>query len=148
MAKERGLVMQVWRSFVASLKFKSSKARLVGEDYHGTKYYEDPAATRRGRIFIPVDKENFEQEVPAEWEAWLRYRRREPPTTEEVNASYELMMLKKSNAAELEIKHSAELEAKYKKEGKPLETPKDAFAFPTYDEYQNFGRNDKSENNK
>lgn len=145
MAKERGLIRQVWKTFVASLMPRTSRRRLVGEDYHGTKYYEDPEAReQRGRIFIPVTKDNFEQELPAEWEAWLRYRRHSPPTAEECRNNYNAMIDKKKNAAELETKYAAE-------RGQSLELPKEKRgyeSFPTYDEYKDGGRNYYQEKNE
>lgn len=52
----------------------------VGEDYFGNKYYEIPpnpsiGKRKASRWFTPVDKEDFEQERTAEWDAWLRFRR-------------------------------------------------------------------------
>lgn len=141
MVKERGAIVQVWRAFVASLKPKGSQRKFIGEDYNGTKYYEDSGApSKRGRMFTPVDPENFMQEMPAEWESWLRYRRHEPPTNEEIKASYNLIMQKKSNAAQLEIKHAAEMKEKYGDKTKVLEGVKNK-EFPTYDDYENYGQN-------
>lgn len=54
------------------------------------------------RWFDPAVKDDFQQEIPAEWEAWLRYRRAQPPTEDEIKSSYALMMLKKKNAQALE----------------------------------------------
>lgn len=56
------------------------KGNLKGEDYFGNKYYEIPADPSGGRAktarwFEPVDKENHEQEMTAEWASWLRGRR-------------------------------------------------------------------------
>lgn len=52
----------------------------MGEDYFGNKFYEipkDPSGARRktARWFEPLEKDNHEQEMAAEWEAWLRGRR-------------------------------------------------------------------------
>lgn len=52
----------------------------MGEDYFGNKYYEIPANPSIGkrkasRWFEPADKEAFDQERTAEWDAWLRGRR-------------------------------------------------------------------------
>ncbi|KAK0161254.1 hypothetical protein PV327_009743 [Microctonus hyperodae] len=140
MVKERGVIVQVWRTFVASFKPKRGQQKFVGEDYNGTKYYEDPGApSKRGRMFTPVDTEDFTQEMPAEWEAWLRYRRHEPPTNEEIKANYDLMMQKKSNAAQLEIEYAADRKEKYGDETKILEGA--SKEFPTYDDYKNHGQN-------
>ncbi|KAG5309081.1 NDUF2 factor, partial [Pseudoatta argentina] len=105
MAKDRGVLKIIWNSFVSSLKPRFARRKLIGEDYFGTKYYEEDirysVRKRPPRYFIPVNKEDFEQELPAEWEAWLRYRRKEPPTREEIEANYQLAITKKKNAAKL-----------------------------------------------
>lgn len=52
----------------------------MGEDYFGNKYYEIPANPSIGkrkpsRWFEPSQKDAFDQERTAEWDAWLRGRR-------------------------------------------------------------------------
>ncbi|KYQ49936.1 hypothetical protein ALC60_10957 [Trachymyrmex zeteki] len=105
MAKERGVLKMIWNGFISSLKPRFASRKLIGEDYYGTKYYEEDirnsARKRPPRYFVPVNKEDFQQELPAEWEAWLRYRRKEPPTREEIEANYQLAITKKENAAKL-----------------------------------------------
>lgn len=78
--KQRGVLQLIWKHFTASITPKFTQKKLIGEDFYGTKYYEVPVASnssrkKPSRYFIPVNKDNFEQELPAEWEAWLRYRR-------------------------------------------------------------------------
>lgn len=106
MAKERGVMRILWNSFVSSLKPRFGRRKLMGEDYHGTKYYEEEirSSTRKRppRYFVPINKDEFEQELPAEWEAWLRYRRKDPPTRKEIEANYQLAITKKESAARLE----------------------------------------------
>lgn len=54
---------------------------LMGEDYFGNKYFEIPANPNIGkrrpeRWFEPSgDRDAFDRELTAEWEAWLRHRR-------------------------------------------------------------------------
>lgn len=114
---------------------------MVGEDYYGTKYYEKQNAVstsrqKPARFFVPVNKDDFEQEMPAEWEAWLRFRRKEPPTAEEVDKNYKLQMLVKERAAQLKETYSAT---------KQLDVPakSDEKSFPVYEEYKNFGKDYK-----
>lgn len=54
----------------------------MGTDYFGNKYFEIPAQPQIGkrraeRWFEPSEKrdENFDRELTAEWESWLRHRR-------------------------------------------------------------------------
>lgn len=107
MAKERGVLQTVFKHFWASLKPQMFKRKLIGTDYYGTKYYEEPIASysqrrRPSRSFVPVTKDDFEQELPAEWESWLRHRRKEPPSEEECLANYQMIITKRENAAKLD----------------------------------------------
>ncbi|XP_017886477.1 NADH dehydrogenase [ubiquinone] 1 alpha subcomplex assembly factor 2 [Ceratina calcarata] len=139
--KERHLIRTILRNFVDSITPNNRKPKLIGEDYYGTKYYEmqnavNTSKQKPARYFEPVNKNDFEQNVPAEWEAWLRFRRKEPPTVEEVEANYKLQLLKKERAAQLEATYS---------EKKQLDVPAkdDEKSFPVYEEYKNFGKDYK-----
>jgi NADH:ubiquinone oxidoreductase subunit len=50
----------------------------------------------------------FDATLPAEWESWLRHRRDDPPTPEQVAASLAEAEMKKINAAKLEEKRIKE----------------------------------------
>lgn len=72
----------VWNNFVKSLKPRQRTGTYMGEDYFGNKYYEIPAQPQIGkrrpeRWFVPTDNkhDNFDKELTAEWESWLRHRR-------------------------------------------------------------------------
>ncbi|KAG8456584.1 hypothetical protein GDO86_002385 [Hymenochirus boettgeri] len=66
----------------------------VGTDQFGNKYYFIPQqktwtgqVTRERRIVEPVNKKEYEYQlgdIPTEWEAWIRGRRKNPPTIEEI----------------------------------------------------------------
>ncbi|KAL0269446.1 UNVERIFIED_CONTAM: hypothetical protein PYX00_007176 [Menopon gallinae] len=134
MVKERSIFRAIVTNFWNSIKPRNPWGVQVGTDYNGTMYFEaelGPGSRRQRppRWFIPKEKGNFEQDLPAEWEAWLRYRRKDPPTEEEVNANYEKMMLVKHRAAELEAKQSPPMIPK------PPETIND---FPKYDDLEAF----------
>lgn len=77
MAQEptRRLWSIVLKNFIDSFKPRQLNGTLKGTDYMGNKYYEVPKSSnkqRTSRWFEPPEKDNFLQEVPAEWEAWLR----------------------------------------------------------------------------
>ncbi|XP_046746684.1 NADH dehydrogenase [ubiquinone] 1 alpha subcomplex assembly factor 2 [Diprion similis] len=132
----RGVIQTIWKHFTESLKVRRFKGDLVGTDHFGTKYYETPlhattSKTKPPRYFEPVDKDDFQQEVPAEWEAWLRYRRKEPPSEAEVLKNLALMKTKKTNATELERVVEASRSSKSKTAPLP-----EAIGFPTYKEYE------------
>lgn len=106
----------------------------MGNDYYGIKYFEKPADPSRGRMnptryFEVPDRQSYCQEnLPAEWDSWLRGRRRLPPTEEELKQNLQISMLKKHNADQLALKH-----------GQPVasELPKYVgHSFPVYDEYE------------
>ncbi|KAM4808959.1 NADH dehydrogenase [ubiquinone] 1 alpha subcomplex assembly factor 2 [Rhinophrynus dorsalis] len=66
----------------------------MGTDQFGNKYYYIPEqktwtgqAVREKRIVEPVLKKEYEYElgnIPVEWEAWIRGKRKDPPTIEEI----------------------------------------------------------------
>lgn len=81
----RSVFQFVWTNFINSFRPRQIFGNFVGEDYFGNKYYEIPgnrnAGQRRQRWFEPpkLRKEGyvevFDNEITAEWEAWLRGRR-------------------------------------------------------------------------
>lgn len=79
MSSGRPLIKIIFQNFINSFKPRKWRGTLVGEDYYGNKFYEikpDEGNTQRQqRWFEPPEKENHEQEMAAEWEAWLRGRR-------------------------------------------------------------------------
>lgn len=132
----RGIFRLIWKNFIASVSPRATRRKLIGEDLYGTKYYEAPilkgsARKTPRRYYVPL-KEDF-PEMPAEWESWLRYRRTEPPTSEEIERNMQIALTKKKNAAELEQRNMTD---------KPQIGPSasDPHSFPTYDDYK---RSDK-----
>ncbi|KAF2893574.1 hypothetical protein ILUMI_12603 [Ignelater luminosus] len=126
----RSIIGMIFRNFINSFKPRQIYGNLKGTDYFGNKYYEIPADPSRGkrrpsRWFVPATKDDFEQEMPAEWEAWLRGRRTEPPAEEEVARNLAIMQMKKQNAIEVE-----------KKAGKMTPMPKGIETFPKRPEYE------------
>lgn len=139
----RGIIRMILKNFINSLKPRQFRSTLIGSDYFGTKYYEipaDPSVGKRkaSRWFEPKDKEDFSQEMPAEWESWLRGRRSQPPTEEEVMKNLAIMEMKKKNAIEIE-----------KKAGSPTPMEKGYETFPKYPEYERIpGKPDEDNNLK
>ncbi|XP_046823792.1 NADH dehydrogenase [ubiquinone] 1 alpha subcomplex assembly factor 2 [Vespa crabro] len=134
--RQRGLFRMIFRDFLASIRPNISRPKLMGEDYFGTKYYEVPISStstkkKPARYFKAINND-FEQEIPAEWEAWLRYRRKEPPTFIEIETNYKMQIIKKMNAAKLEASNK-ELTTS-KKTDIPVEK-RGYESFPVYDEY-------------
>ncbi|XP_053149026.1 NADH dehydrogenase [ubiquinone] 1 alpha subcomplex assembly factor 2 isoform X3 [Hemicordylus capensis] len=91
----------VWR-LIRSLKLRAlgPEKQRVGTDYLGNTYYRIPKhktwaghIIQERRFLEGSNIKEFEYEVgniPTEWEAWIRKRRKDPPTIEEIlkNANY------------------------------------------------------------
>lgn len=82
MSKPRSIWGMIANNFLRSFKPRQVRGNFMGEDYFGNKYYEIPPNPSVGqrkpsRWFVPVNKDDFEQEKTAEWESWLRGRRLE-----------------------------------------------------------------------
>lgn len=83
MSKGRlGVLEMTWKYFVNSLRPRQRTGNFMGEDYFGNKYFEIPAEPNIGkrrpqRWFVPSENkhDNFDKELTAEWESWLRHRR-------------------------------------------------------------------------
>ncbi|XP_026759082.1 NADH dehydrogenase [ubiquinone] 1 alpha subcomplex assembly factor 2 [Galleria mellonella] len=124
----------VFRNFINSFKPRPIKGNNVGKDYIGNIYYEIPANPSLGkrkpsRWYDPPKGQDFQDPIPAEWEAWLRMRRTDPPSKEEIEKNLAIAQLKKINAAKIETKRLAE-------GGSLPTTPiKGPESFPTYSEY-------------
>lgn len=132
----RSILAMILRNFIQSLRPRKIQGDLVGTDYFGNKYFEIPANPQIGkrkpsRWFEPKLKDDFEQEIPAEWEAWLRGRRNVPPKEEEVLRNLAIMKQKKENA-----KASAITETSGNEESMLQREIKGTESFPKYTEYE------------
>ncbi|KAK6638972.1 hypothetical protein RUM43_007242 [Polyplax serrata] len=132
MAQGRSIYKQILTNFIESITPRKLSGTLVGKDHNGTMYYESPAKTsgslrKSARWFVPVKKEDFDQELPPEWVAWLRHRRRYPPTEEEIqiNLIKAKEVLKKSSALDSNKQEKVEQPELNRKS-----------SFPTYKEYE------------
>ena len=84
----------------------------AGKDYMGNMYYEAPADPSRGvrapkRWYWPQHEDDWDRPIPPEWEAWLRYRRPDAPTEEEINRNIAMAQLKRLRAKEATERLSA-----------------------------------------
>ncbi|XP_061474820.1 NADH dehydrogenase [ubiquinone] 1 alpha subcomplex assembly factor 2 isoform X2 [Rhineura floridana] len=97
----------VWRLLRSlKLRFSGPAEEYVGADPKGNKYYRIPKhetwagqIIKERRFVEPFDKE-YQYEagtIPKAWEAWIRKKRKDPPTLEEVfkNENYEEEIKKK-----------------------------------------------------
>jgi len=134
MPQERNILKMIWTNFMNSLRPRQIKGNLMGKDTFGNKYFEipaDPSVGKRkdSRWFKPTVHDKYDQELPAEWEAWLRGRRKVPPSEEEVLKNQAISDMKKVNAAELEKEYHPE-------KVNALPEPVTSKGFPKYDEYE------------
>ncbi|KAH7641315.1 hypothetical protein DERF_001125 [Dermatophagoides farinae] len=89
---DRGLspFIKAFVYFVRTLKpsriIGTPRAQFIGSDHLGNKYFEiknDPNRNSKTiRYFKSVNIDDWD-ELPPEWNAWLRMRRLDPPTMEE-----------------------------------------------------------------
>uniref|UniRef100_C3XY56 NADH dehydrogenase [ubiquinone] 1 alpha subcomplex assembly factor 2 n=1 Tax=Branchiostoma floridae TaxID=7739 RepID=C3XY56_BRAFL len=85
--------------------------KFVGVDHLGNKYYEIPERTtilgtkRKGRRLAESPTATMDYElgdIPLEWEAWIRGRRKDPPTDAEIMKNEKMMLLKQQRGKEVE----------------------------------------------
>jgi len=101
-------------NFVTRKQAKGAKPVLIGTDYMGNVYFEKNEAglferrigesdtvMRGKRWYFPVDEDSWDNPIPPEWEAWLRYRRLEHPTEEEIMLNLAVSHVKKLNSKKL-----------------------------------------------
>ncbi|XP_074877558.1 NADH dehydrogenase [ubiquinone] 1 alpha subcomplex assembly factor 2 [Buteo buteo] len=97
-----------WQALRAlRLRLLGPAKELVGTDQFGNKYYRVPKhETRAGQIiqerrFVEaINRQAYQYEMgdfPIEWEAWIRKKRNDPPTIEEIlkNENYREEMKQK-----------------------------------------------------
>ncbi|CAK1540230.1 unnamed protein product [Leptosia nina] len=134
-----------FRNFINSFRPRQISGNKIGKDYIGNEYYEIPADPSRGkrkpsRWYDPPKGLDFQDPIPSEWEAWLRMRRTEPPTEEEITKNLAIAEMKKINAEKLEQARLAE--------GGALPTPveRGPQSYPKYKDYHVGDVEDKHRN--
>lgn len=93
--------------FSQSKKSAQEKIAYVGKDHLGNKYYEKyrPSDWRVHRRYFEREKLNEDEyfsdlsRVPPAWDAWLRYRRQQPPSPDEVAESENYFKVQQDLAA-------------------------------------------------
>lgn len=122
MPRERRLWKIVFENFLKSLKPKV-KEKPIGADSFGNKYFEVPADPQGGRRlprrwFVPRNEEANVVPTP-EWSQWLRGRRAEPPTIEEIAYNEAIADMKKVNAENIAQKFKLQSSEDNEVEHKP-----------------------------
>jgi len=147
--------MYVWGHLKNSFKVgqRQKVGDMVGTDPFGNRYYELPAQPQLGkrrptRWYDTKDTNRrevlgmselwagFDSNLPSEWESWLRHRRADPPTENEVLQSLALAQLKKKNAAKLEEERKEEMLAQGLDPGPPPLQDHEKTPYPKYEEFE------------
>ncbi|KAH9424436.1 NADH dehydrogenase [ubiquinone] 1 alpha subcomplex assembly factor 2 [Dermatophagoides pteronyssinus] len=125
---DRGMnpfVKAFW-NFVRTLKpsrLIGSRPEFIGSDHLGNKYFEIKNDINRNsktvRYFQSTSIDNWD-DLPPEWNAWLRMRRQDPPTIEE--SMRNLQRIKKFQSQQ---KSSSE-----------TKIDPESTVFPKFDEYE------------
>lgn len=138
-----GFVSKVIANIRSRMKFEHRDAFVVGRDHLGNKYCEQPADPSRGvrkakRWYRPPHEDGWEDSIPPEWEAWLRYRRDTVPTEQEVLDNLKILESRRMRGQDIEAKFAAA-----RKEGQANITQEDGSKYKKYAEYhQNPGNED------
>ncbi|RWS23659.1 uncharacterized protein B4U80_09640 [Leptotrombidium deliense] len=150
MSKGRGILAAIWNGLfkgIANPPKTMADGVFKGKDHWGTEYYEIPANPKVGkykpkRMFMNAKYEDeVDVEIPMEWQSWLRMRRDDPPTQEEIDRNYAIMQQKKINAAKIEAQEREKFpdyakkldDAKRRQQTTKLEGGD--LNFPVYEEY-------------
>jgi len=161
------MLKYVFGHFWNSLKVgkREKVGNLIGRDPFGNSYYELPAQPELGKrrptrwynAEVTGRKDivsrdvwaGFDSNMPSEWESWLRFRRDQPPTDEEVMQSLQLAEMKKRNAAMLEEKRIREMQAAGLDTSPPKPQDHEKPAYPKYDEFEVMpGEHERSDKDK
>lgn len=98
------LKMQRVRSFLGA--FVRTR-RLVGTDLHGNEYYETIREGRKPKREMITKVKHMQYTpgmMPIEWESWIRGKRADPPTHEELLAQQKKIETIKERARQVEEK--------------------------------------------
>lgn len=108
--------MQWARALFNSLK---PARRLIGTDLEGNKYYEIVREGRKARREVVTTMKHVEYKpgtIPMEWEAWIRGKRKDPPTHDELVKKIEQAEILQKRVKQVE-ERERELQVKEYHEG-------------------------------
>lgn len=126
MSYGRSRVFKAFQAFVQQVKSRGKeKVTFVGEDNIGNKYYEELRPNHQyrkvHRYFLKADIKDGTNvvdiaNVPPLWDAWLRFRRQDPPTPKEMKDNEDY------------FKFQQELAAKRRSEKPPVQVSYEEFS--------------------
>lgn len=84
-----GVFQKIFANLRSRVKHEGREAFEVGKDHLGNRFFESPADPARGirlpkRWYVGASQDSWSNPLPPEWEAWLRYRRDNLPSEEEL----------------------------------------------------------------
>lgn len=108
MSIRNGWSRAIQQFFKQTSTLNKNKIRLVGEDHLGNKYFETERPNHSRRFQRYFEKKSYDGitdvadivSVPPAWDAWLRFRRQNPPTESEVRESEEYYQTNQARSAE------------------------------------------------
>jgi NADH dehydrogenase [ubiquinone] 1 alpha subcomplex assembly factor 2 len=145
---------RIFFNMLSRKEAKGTESVKVGIDHLGNQYYEQQGAgihqRRIGesetvvhgkRWYYPKGEDDWDEPIPPEWEAWLRYRRLEKPTEEEIYLNMAVAHVKKINAKKLQELEAGKVQlkegnAKLNENDIKMETPKDALMEREKDDFK------------
>ncbi|KAK6188746.1 hypothetical protein SNE40_004861 [Patella caerulea] len=145
MSQGGGILKKLFMNYKAVLKGARTNGMLKGSDHFGNKYFEKVYNDEKRRPSRWIEAEDEDQskvpDIPTEWDAWLRLKRQEPPTQQEVDRNYMLMLRTQKRAEDLKAKDlESRLPAADDGEQKHITTnvepEQDRTQFPTYDDLE------------
>ncbi|KAH9500355.1 hypothetical protein Btru_071582 [Bulinus truncatus] len=145
MARRIGVLGRILGNLKNSLFTVKQNDKFVGIDKFGNKYFEKEGDNshnlRASRYIKQNDETDWDiPEIPVEWEAWLRGKRKDPPTTEEIERNYIKMIQTKRRAEELDRKYSQKknsvVSSTSKDIAQDIEPSQQQNPFPQYEEYE------------
>ncbi|ESP05470.1 hypothetical protein LOTGIDRAFT_228046 [Lottia gigantea] len=140
-----GYIRLLWTNFRTSLQtIARTKEVFIGKDHIGNLYYEKHTGTRHAeklkrpaRYIKDVNPKSIAELeaplIPKEWEAWLRHKRKDPPTDKELEENYVYLLRTQMRSEELEEKS---LKSGEYKQDEQFDTKEKSTEFPRYSDLE------------
>ncbi|XP_074643033.1 NADH dehydrogenase [ubiquinone] 1 alpha subcomplex assembly factor 2-like [Tubulanus polymorphus] len=141
MSQRIGFWSQLWLNVRKSWGIHRAREKFIGSDYLGNTYYEleksESERAKKSRYVKSRDGDEWNSpKIPTEWDSWLRGRREDPPSLEEVDLNHQKMLAKQAKARELEAHDELVQQQDYEQGNIQRNLPsKNKSAFPQYPEY-------------
>lgn len=137
----QGIVGKIWRNIKHTIRVTRTPETCVGQDENGTKFYERVPDQAKGvkplRRIEAADGDTWNApEVSPEWLAWLRYKRDDPPSPEEIEKNRIQSLRVQRRAMELERARQGEKSTERLNLNPPKPNESNRRPFPKYEDYE------------